>query len=83
MAVGVAFVATKYISPLPCAGAPMEVLLFVQRYSVPLTTDPVKLMILSVLLQAVWLPGLNILGVGFTVAKTGMTGLLQPAAVSR
>ena len=49
----VGLVATKYISPLPCKGAPIAGLLLVHKYSVPLITEPVKLIILSALLQAV------------------------------
>ena len=67
--------------PLPEAGRPMELLLFVQL-NVVLITAPVKLMaVVGLPLQMAWLPGLTTVGVGLTVTVKLMGVPGHPLAV--
>ena len=54
------------ILPVPLAARPIEVLLFVQLYTVPATV-PVKLTEVVAPLQTIWFAGVFTTGVGFTV----------------
>ena len=62
----VVLVDTKLILPVPAAGNPMAVLLFVQLYTVA-ATGPVKLAVTVVPAHVVWLATAFTDGVGFTV----------------
>ena len=62
----VPLVDTKLILPVPDAGNPMAVLLFVQLYTVA-ATGPVKLAVTVVPAHVVWLATAFTDGVGFTV----------------
>ena len=67
--------------PLPEAGSPMELLLFVQL-NVVLLTAPVKLMaVVGLPLHIAWLPGLTTVGVGLTVTVKFMGVPVHPLAV--
>jgi len=69
------------ISPVPLAANPMDVLLLVQLYKVPMTA-PLKLTALVVApLHKTWLPGCNTSGVGLTVMVKVFTGPEQPFAM--
>jgi hypothetical protein len=65
----------ELISPVPPALNPMDILLFVQLYTVPATAEPVKLTAaVAAPLQTICTAGAVTEGVGFTVMIKVLTG---------